>query len=57
MSYVAVLCDDVALQPLLPQFLVANEHTVLKSEMRNILAHLPQNVILLRGNLHGLMEV
>ena len=48
MSYVAVLCDDAALQPLLPQFLVANEHTVLKREMRNILAHLPQNVILLR---------
>ena len=31
-------CDDVALQPLLPQLLVANDHTVLKREMRNILA-------------------
>jgi len=37
---VALLCDDVALQPLLPQFLVANDHTVLKRGMRNILAQL-----------------
>ena len=48
MSYVAVVCDDIALQPLLPQFLVANEHTVLRRNMPSLLEHLPNNVILLR---------
>lgn len=48
MTYVAVVCDDATLQPLMPQFLVGNAHTLLQKDMPSILEHMPANVILLR---------
>ena len=47
-THIAVICDDAALQPLLPQVIVANTRTVLRKQLlRLILESLP-NVRLVR---------
>lgn len=48
MSFVAVIADDPHVQKLLPQFLIANEHTIKKSEFSDLRARMHGNVKLLR---------
>ena len=47
-THVAMICDDAAVQPLLPQFIIANEHLVRKADLPTALGFLLPNVYLLR---------
>ena len=48
LTHVAVICDDPALQPVLPQFIIGNEHLVRKIDLDVALGFLLPNVYLLR---------
>ena len=48
MTYVCIICDDVAMQPLMPQFLIGNESTLHSRDMSELREGLPRNVYLLR---------
>ena len=48
LSHIAIVCDDTSVQPLLPQIIVGNCKTVLKSMQRRLAPQLRENVILLR---------
>ena len=48
LTYVAVVCDDPCIQPLLPQVLIANERTVPAARLAALRSSLPPNVYLLR---------
>ena len=48
MTHVAILCDDPALQPILPQVLIGNRATLLIREMAWLEAACPRNVHLIR---------
>jgi hypothetical protein len=47
-THIAFICDDPAIQRVLPQVLVANEHTFLVRDTAALLGGLPPNVTLLR---------
>lgn len=47
-SLVALLCDDPAVQPLLPQVFVANEHILPKADVAHLNAECPPNVFFVR---------
>ena len=47
-SYVSIVCDRADIQPLLPQFLVANERTLLRREVDALVRAAPANVVLWR---------
>ena len=48
MTHVAIICDDPALQPLLPQFVIGNCAVFLQREWRALQASCPSNVVLVR---------
>ena len=48
MTHVALICDDTAVQPLLPQFLLGNESTLPARQMHALRASCPANVHLVR---------
>ena len=48
MTYVAVICDRSDLQPLLPQYLIGNEATLLQRDLTALRALCPPNVTLTR---------
>ena len=48
MTYVSMICDDDALQRLLPQYLLANCHTVRKKDMLQLTNVFPPNIRFLR---------
>ena len=47
-SHIAIVCDDTSVQPVLPQIIVGNCKTVLKSMQRRLAPQLRENVFLLR---------
>ena len=48
LSHVAFICDDSTIQPLLPQFLIANRHTIDDVQLAEVRASCPPNVFVLR---------
>ena len=48
MTHIGIVCDDTAIQPLLPQVIIGNERTLLARDMPGLLASCPPNVVLLR---------
>ena len=48
MTHVGIVCDQSAIQPLLPQVLIGNEATFKVSELPALQARCPPNVVLLR---------
>ena len=48
LTHVALICDDAALQPVLPQVIIGNEHTFLKAGFADLQAACPANVRLIR---------
>ena len=48
LSHVAVICDEPAIQPLLPQVIIGNEHTVQARRLAGIRARCPTHVHVLR---------
>ena len=48
LSYVSIICDRPDVQPLLPQFIIANERTLLKRDLPTLIRAAPPNVRLLR---------
>ena len=48
LSHMALVCDDPALQPQMPQFIVGNEHVLSKAVLDSMAGALPANVHLLR---------
>jgi len=48
LTHVALICDDSALQPVLPQVIIGNEHTFLKASFADFKAACPANVRLVR---------
>ena len=48
MSFVAFICDDPSVQPFLPQFVIANKHTLTEDELAAVQASCPRNVFVLR---------
>ena len=49
LTHVAFVCDDVRVQPALPQVVIANERTVTARQFGELQARCPPNVRLLRG--------
>ena len=47
-THCAFICDDPAIQPLLPQLILANEHTLRVTELRSLLENCPPNVFVKR---------
>ena len=47
-TFVCVICDNAVLQPLMPQFLIGNEHTFFQREMDGLHRSLPSNVYIIR---------
>ena len=47
-TFVCVICDNAVLQPLMPQFLIGNEHTFRQRDMAELHRSLPSNVYILR---------
>lgn len=47
-THVAFICDQPRLQPLMPQFLIGNEHTFPARQMAALRASCPPNVVLIR---------
>ena len=43
LKHIAVVCDDAALQPLLPQVIVANTKTILRKQLLRIIIESPPN--------------
>ena len=48
MTHVAIICDDPAIQPLLPQFFIGNQKVFPKREWGAVQASCPSNVVLVR---------
>lgn len=48
MTHVAIICDDVAVQPHIPQVLIANERTLPARMLADLRSRLPANILLLR---------
>ena len=48
LTHVGVICDDPALQPLLPQYVIGNFATFLVRDWRALQASCPSNVVLVR---------
>ena len=48
LTYIGVICDDVELQPLLPQFVVANGHPLAVRELHRLRESCSSNVRVLR---------
>ena len=48
LTYVAFVCDDPLLQPLLPQVIIANTHTMTLGDAAALRARSPPNVVVLR---------
>ena len=48
LTHVGVICDDPALQPLLPQYVIGNFATFLLRDWRALQASCPSNVVLVR---------
>ena len=48
LTHIAVVCDDAALQPLLPQVIVANTKTILRKQLLRLIIESPPNVRLVR---------
>jgi len=48
LTHLAFVCDDAAVQPILPQILIANERTVPAGQLAALRAACPPNVFLLR---------
>ena len=48
LTHVGVICDDTALQPLMPQFLIGNSSTFLMRDWAGLQARAPANVTLVR---------
>ena len=49
LSYVAIICDDTSIQPVLPQILLGNEHVLRVQDLEAVKASLPSNVYLIRA--------
>jgi len=49
LTHVALICDDPAVQPLLPQFILGNEHVLKVGEMQEQAGRLPDNVYVVRA--------
>ena len=47
-THTSVICDDIALQPLLPQVIVANTRTVLRKQLLRLILETLPNVQLVR---------
>ena len=47
-THVALICDDPAVQPVLPQVLLVSERLLSRKQHRELMQELPANVILLR---------
>lgn len=48
MTHIGIICDDSSLQPALPQFIVANEHTLQVRRLPSLTHAAPRNVKLIR---------
>ena len=48
LTHVAFICDDVTLQPRLPQIIIGNARSLLARDMPGHIANAPPNVVLLR---------
>ena len=48
LTHIIVVCDDVALQPRLPQVIVANTNTVLRKHVLRLIIESPPTVRLVR---------
>ena len=44
MTHVGLICDDASLQPLLPQIIIGNEHTLKAEELEALHKLVPDNV-------------
>ena len=49
LTHIAVVCDDAALQALLPQVIVANTNTILRKQLLRLIIESPPNVRLVRN--------
>ena len=49
LTHVAIVCDDSQVQPLLPQFIIGNEHVLRVQDLKELEPALPKNVILIRA--------
>jgi len=49
LTHVAIICDNAELQPLLPQFIIGNEHTIPQKRLAALRRACPPNVKLLRA--------
>lgn len=48
LSHIAVICDDAAIQPLIPQFILGNERVLPAAVLEGLQASLPSNIKVLR---------
>ena len=48
-THIAFICDDPAVQPRLPQVIIANEHTLSKAQLRSAVSWVPDNVYVCRA--------
>ena len=49
LTHVALVCDDSAVQPLLPQFIIGNEHVLRVTDLKALETALAQNIIVIRA--------
>ena len=49
LTHVAMVCDDTAVQPLLPQFIIGNESVLRVTDLSALETCLPKNVIVIRA--------
>ena len=49
LTHVALVCDDNTVQPLLPQFIIGNEHVLRVTDLTEIESSLAHNIIVIRA--------
>ena len=49
LTHVALVCDDNTVQPLLPQFIIGNEHILRVTDLKEIESSLAHNIIVIRA--------
>ena len=49
LTHVALVCDDNTVQPLLPQFIIGNEHVLRVTDLKEIESSLAHNIIVIRA--------
>ena len=49
LTHVVLICDDTAVQPLLPQMIIGNEHILRVTDMQTLETETPANIYVVRA--------